>query len=84
MKNIPIHSRASSDSPVIELPNLFHLWLQWLKDLGGEFIPVRDLSEPKPRTGRRDPDKRARDYPDRKSTRLNSSHIQRSRMPSSA
>jgi len=45
------------------MTNKFHIFLDWLHSLGGEFTPVRDLSEPKPRTGRRDPDKRARDYP---------------------
>ena len=43
--------------------NLFHIWLGWLKDLGGSFEPMRDLSEPKPLTGRRDPDRKPRDYP---------------------
>jgi len=43
--------------------NLFHLWLHWLRSLGGTFEPVRDLDEPKPRTGRRDPDKKPRMNP---------------------
>lgn len=38
------------------------LWMSWLKDLGGSYEPVRDLSEPKPPTGRRDPDKKPRQY----------------------
>lgn len=37
-------------------PNLFHIWLSWLRDLGGTFEPLRDLSEKKPPTGRRNPD----------------------------
>ena len=47
---------------MIRDPNLFHVWLQWLRDLGGTYEPMRDLSEPKPPTGRRDPDKKPRQY----------------------
>lgn len=36
--------------------------MSWLKDLGGRYEPVRDLSDPKPRTGRRDEDKKPRQY----------------------
>lgn len=43
--------------------NLFHIWLGWLRDLGGTYIPMRDLDEKKPYTGRRDPDKKPRQYP---------------------
>lgn len=43
-------------------PNLFHVWLQWLRDLGGTFEPYRNLEEPKPHTGRRDLDRRPRQY----------------------
>ena len=42
-------------------PNLFHLWLSLLKDLGGTYEPMRDLSERKP-GGRRDPDRKPRQY----------------------
>ena len=42
-------------------PNLFHVWLSWLKDLGGTYEPMRDLSERKP-GGRRDPDLKPRQY----------------------
>lgn len=44
-------------------PNLFHIWLTWLRDLGGFYAPMRDLEEKKPPTGRRNPDKKARQYP---------------------
>ena len=42
-------------------PNLFDVWLTWLKDLGGAYEPMRDLSERKP-GGRRDPDRKPRQY----------------------
>ena len=42
--------------------NLFHVWLSWLTDLKGTFVPYRDTEEKKPYTGRRDPDKRSRQY----------------------
>ena len=41
----------------------FDLWLTWLKDLGGTFEPYRDLEEHKIPTGRRDPDRKPREYP---------------------
>lgn len=44
-------------------PRLFHVWLGWLRDLGGQYLPIHNLDEPKPPTGRRDPDKRPRQYP---------------------
>jgi hypothetical protein len=43
-------------------PNLFHVWLGWLRELGGACEPIRDLEEKKPYTGRRDSDKRPRQY----------------------
>jgi hypothetical protein len=43
-------------------PRAFEIWLSWLKDLGGSYTPVRNLDEPKPPTGRRDPDKKPRQY----------------------
>ncbi len=43
-------------------PRAFDIWLSWLRDLGGSYTPVRNLEEPKAPTGRRDPDKRARQY----------------------
>ena len=43
-------------------PSLFHIWLQWLRELGGQFEVYRDLSERKPPTGRRDPDRKPRSY----------------------
>jgi hypothetical protein len=43
-------------------PNLFHVWLSWLRDLGGTFVPYHNLDEPKPPTGRRDPDTKPRQY----------------------
>jgi hypothetical protein len=42
-------------------PGLFAIWRQWLKDLGGSYEPMRDLSERKP-GGRRDPDRKPRRY----------------------
>ncbi len=43
--------------------NLFHVWLGWLKDLGGTYEPVRDLDEPKThKDGRRNPDTKPRQY----------------------
>jgi hypothetical protein len=40
------------------------LWLSWLTDLGGTFNVFHDLlPEPKPPTGRRDPDRKPRQYP---------------------
>ena len=59
-----IYGRAPGSSPFSGQrdPTLFHVWLSWLKDLGGTYEPMLDLSEPKPRTGRRDEDKRARQY----------------------
>jgi hypothetical protein len=44
------------------IDNKFHIFLSWLRDLGGTFEPVRDLSEKKPLTGRRDPDRKPRQY----------------------
>ena len=43
-------------------PAAFDIWLSWLKDLGGSYTPVRNLDEPKPPTGRRDPDRKPRQY----------------------
>lgn len=42
--------------------NLFEIWRGWLHDLGGQYIPVYNLDEPKPPTGRRDPDRKPRQY----------------------
>jgi len=43
--------------------NKFHVWLQWLESLGGQYEPMRDLSEPKTHTdGRRNADLRPRAY----------------------
>lgn len=43
--------------------NLFHIWLGWLKDLGGTFEPVRNLEDRKtPASGRRDKDRQPRQY----------------------
>jgi hypothetical protein len=42
--------------------NLFHIWLGWLHDLGGTFVPYRTFEEPKPPRGRRDQDKKPRRY----------------------
>jgi hypothetical protein len=42
--------------------NPFHLWLEWLRDLGGTYEPLRDLDEPKPVSGRRDPANKPRAY----------------------
>lgn len=49
----------------MNLPPLsrFEIWRGWIRDLGGTYEPVRDLSEPKPVTGRRDPDTKPRWYP---------------------
>ena len=33
--------------------NKFHIFLEWLRSLGGTFEPVRNLDEPKLPTGRR-------------------------------
>lgn len=62
---IPIYGHGTQGSPLSGQrdPNLFHVWLSWLKDLGGTYEPMRDLSEPKAPTGRRDPDRRPRRYP---------------------
>ena len=43
-------------------PNLFHIWLTWLRELGGTYEPIRDLDEKKPYTGRRLEDKKPRQY----------------------
>ena len=43
-------------------PNLFAVWLGWLRDLGGKHESVSTASEPKERTGRRDPDNKPRQY----------------------
>jgi len=43
-------------------PNLFNVWIGWLHDLGGDCPVIRDTSDPKPKTGRRDPDKKPRQY----------------------
>ena len=43
-------------------PQLFEVWRQWLRDLGGTYEPMRDLSEKKPYTGRRDQDTKPRTY----------------------
>jgi hypothetical protein len=57
-----IYGHASEGSPLFgQKPNLFHLWLSWLKDLGGQYEPMRDFSERKP-GGRRDPDRKPRQY----------------------
>jgi len=43
--------------------NKFHIFLDWLKDLGGEYLPMRDLDEPKThKDGRRNPDTKPRQY----------------------
>jgi hypothetical protein len=42
--------------------NLFHIWLGWLHDLGGQYTSIHNLDEPKPPTGRRDPDRKPRIY----------------------
>ena len=42
--------------------NLFHIWLGWLHDLGGQYFPIHNLAEPKVPTGRRDPDRKPRTY----------------------
>ena len=51
-------TQALSGLPI----NRFHIWLQWLRELGGTYEPMRDLTEPKPRTGRRDLDRKPRQY----------------------
>ena len=43
-------------------PAAFEIWRGWLADLGGTFHPVVNLDEPKPPTGRRDPDRKPRQY----------------------
>lgn len=43
-------------------PAAFHIWLSWLRDLGGTFEPYRNLDEPKAPTGRRDSDRKPRQY----------------------
>lgn len=43
-------------------PGHFEIFRTWLRELGGKFELYRDLSEKKPYTGRRDPDKRVRQY----------------------
>ena len=43
-------------------PRAFDIWLSWLRDLGGSYTPIRDLDEKKPYTGRRDPDRKPRQY----------------------
>lgn len=43
-------------------PRALDLWISWLHDLGGSYTPMLDLEEKKPLSGRRDPDKRARQY----------------------
>ena len=59
-----IYGHASGGSPLFGQrdPNLFPVWLGWLRELGGDYEPIRDLEEKKPYTGRRDPDKRPRQY----------------------
>ena len=42
--------------------NLFHVWVSWLHELGGKYTALRDLTEQKPRTGRRDADIKPRQY----------------------
>jgi hypothetical protein len=41
--------------------NLFHIWLTWLLELGGEFLPYVGPGR-KPVTGRRNPDTKPRQY----------------------
>lgn len=43
-------------------PRAFDIWLSWLRDLCGSYTPIRDLDEKKPYTGRRDPDRKPRQY----------------------
>ena len=58
-----IYGHASGGSPFSGQrdPGLFEIWRGWLKDLGGQYEPMRDLSERKP-GGRRDPDRKPRQY----------------------
>ena len=59
-------------------PNLFHIWIQWLNDLGGTFVPYRDLEEKKEPTGRRCLDKKPRQYeldPEKYATNSNGSVV---------
>ena len=59
-----IQGHASAGSPLFRQrdPSLFHIWLGWLRDLGGSYTPMRDLEEKKPPTGRRNPDIKPRQY----------------------
>ena len=43
-------------------PRAYEIWISWLRDLGGSYTPMRDLSEKKEPTGRRDLDKKPRQY----------------------
>lgn len=43
-------------------PRNFDVWMSWLKDFGGKFVPVVNNDDPSPRTGRRDPDRKPRQY----------------------
>lgn len=40
----------------------FDIFLRWLTDLGGTYKIWRNLEEPKPVTGRRNPDTQPRQY----------------------
>lgn len=57
---VSIYGHARRNKSYVENINYFHLWLSWLRDLGGVFEPYRNLEEPKPHTGRRDVDKKPR------------------------
>lgn len=67
MKNIggtSVYGHASTGSPLIGQINRFHIFLEWVRSLGGTYEPVRNLDEPKKHTdGRRNPDTKPRQYP---------------------
>ena len=56
--------RGNDNSPFSGQPDasLFEIWRGWLADLGGKYEPMRNLEEKKPPTGRRDPDRKPRQY----------------------